>query len=62
MKKTIVAISGLLLIVGTLYGGSLKNIVNWDTTEMFGYNIGTLAILLGGAYMAYWGLKSEKKK
>lgn len=60
--KTTAGIIGLLLIVGTLFGGNLKYITNWSTFELAGYNIGALFAIIGGGYLCYWGLQPKKKE
>ena len=56
-KKTILLVIGILLVVGTLVGGNLRNIADWSTSESIGYNTWTLLAIFGGAYMAYLGVK-----
>ena len=60
--KTTAGIIGLLLIVGTLFGGNLKYITDWSSSELVGYNVWTLIAIIGGGYLCYWGLKPKKKE
>ena len=56
-KKTIAGVGGLLLIVGTIFGGGWNYLADWSSAEMVGYNIWTLGALIGGAYLIYWSFK-----
>jgi len=62
MKKNIAGVIGLLLIIGTLAGGieRLRLLVDWSTPEIVGYNISTLMLLSGGAWLLYYGLSNRK--
>jgi len=56
-KKTVYIIVGAILILGLISGGNLKQITDWSSDVMIGYNTFSLAALFGGAYFIYLGLK-----
>ena len=60
--KITAAVIGLLLVIGTLFGGNLKYIADWSSAELVGYNTWTIIAIFGGGYLAYWGLKPKKKE
>ena len=57
MKKTILGILGFLLIIGTLFGGNLRYLINWNSFELAGYNLWTLIAIFGGGYLIYYGFR-----
>jgi len=56
-KKTIFALVGAVLVVGTLLGGNLKYIFVWSTMEQVGGNIWSLISIFGGVYLVYFSIK-----
>jgi hypothetical protein len=57
MKKKTFLVLGLLLVIGTLFGGNLEYLSDWSTSELVGYNSWTIVALLGGVYLIYKGFK-----
>lgn len=57
--KNISGIIGLVLLIVFIAGGNY--LTNWSTAELVGYNLVSLAELVGGAWLVYSGLKSIKK-
>jgi hypothetical protein len=57
--KTLLGFVGVVLIIGTIAGGNLKNLSDWSTGEFVGYNVGTLIFLLGGSYLIYRAFKKS---
>ena len=62
MKKNFLGGIGILLIIGVVFGGNLRYLGDWSTAELVGFNLGSLLIILGGGYLAYWGLGMKKNK
>ena len=45
---------GALLIIGTIFGGNLQYLSDWNTGELIGFNAWTLIAVFGGGYLVYW--------
>lgn len=53
-KRTIAGIVGLLLVLGTLFGGNLHYLSDWSSAQLIGFNGWTIVVLLGGSYLLYY--------
>ncbi len=60
--RVVLAAVGLVLVLGTLFGGNLKYITDWSSAQLIGYNAWSLVAIFGGGYLTYWGLKGKKKQ
>lgn len=60
MKKLCLVL-GPFLLFGALAGGNLKYMRDWNTAELTGFNMATLFMIFGGAYMTYWGLFGKRE-
>jgi hypothetical protein len=59
--KTFLGFIGTVLIVGTIFGGGLKDLSDWSTAEQLGGNTSTVLTVVGGSYSIYRAFKKSAK-
>ena len=60
MKKIIITVVGVLLFLGTIAGGNLKQLSDWSNAQAIGFNIWTLFCLIGFPYIVFLQFKGSK--
>lgn len=62
MKDTILGAVGVLLVLGTVFGGNLQYLSDWSTGELVGFNVASLLSVIGGGYLAYRWFKTKRSR
>jgi hypothetical protein len=62
MFKQISVAIVLLLMLLTIFSGQLKYLTDWSTPELWGYNLWTLLVILGGGYFVYFKVREGRKR
>jgi hypothetical protein len=56
-KHSILGFIGFILILGSVFGGGLKSLSDWSSSELIGANTFIIVSIILGGYFIYIGLK-----
>jgi hypothetical protein len=60
MKNGAPVLLGLVLLAGAYVGGSFNYLLDWSSAELVGCNVFAVAVIIGSAWLIYYGLSNRK--